>query len=109
MPTPSTQIIQLLLPFMSAVTRPTFERMLRLVCGAILAPGARTVTGCLRAVGLEDAQDFANYHRVLNRAVWSPLVMSRILLDLLVACIVPKGARLVFVIDDTLERRRGKK
>ena len=74
--TPSTHIIQLLLPFTAAVTRPTFERMLRLICGAILAPGARTVTGCLRAVGLDDAEDFANYHRVLSRAVWSPPMPS---------------------------------
>lgn len=106
---PSSQIIQLLSPFRSAVTRPTFARMLQLVCGAILAPGARTVTGCLRAVGLEEATDFANYHRVLSRSVWSPFALSRILLGLLVTCLVPKGARLVFVVDDTLERRRGKR
>src|SRR5947209_9945801 len=103
--TPSIQIIQLLSAFRAAVTRPTFSRMLVLMCGAILAPGARTVASCLRAVGLEDAPDFANFHRVLNRAVWSAFAMSRILLRLLVACLVPKDARLVFVIDDTLERR----
>jgi hypothetical protein len=107
--TPSTQIIQLLSPFRAALTRPTFERMLRLMCGAILAPGARTVTACIRAIGEDEASDFANYHRVLSRAVWSPLALSRILLGLLVACFVAEGMPLVFVIDDTLERRRGKK
>jgi hypothetical protein len=83
--------------------------MLVLVCGAVLAPGARTVTSCLRAVGLEDAKDFSSYHRVFNRAKWSPVVMSRILLGLLVAAFYPAGAPLLFVVDDTLERRRGKR
>jgi hypothetical protein len=106
--TPSREIVHLLSPFRTALTRPTFERMVQLVCGAILAPGARTVTACLRAVGLEEADGFANYHRVLNRAVWSAFAMSRILLSLLVTFLVPEGAPLVFVIDDTLERRRGK-
>lgn len=109
MPTPSTEIIQLLSAFAAATTAPMFARMLMLVTGAILAPGARTVAACLRAVGLDDAKDFSSYHRVLNRAVWSPFVMSRILLGLLVASIVPREGPLIFVIDDTLERRRGKK
>lgn len=107
--TPSREIVHLLSPFRAAVTRPTWERMLQLVCGAILAPGARTVTACLRAVGLDDAEGFGNYHRVLSWAVWSPFALSRILLGLLVACFAPRDAQLFFVIDDTLERRRGKK
>jgi hypothetical protein len=49
---------------------------------------------------------FQNYHRVLNRAVWSPLAVSRILLGLLSAAFVPDGP-LVMALDDTLERRRG--
>ena len=49
---------------------------------------------------------FQNYHRVLNRAVWSPLAVSRILLGLLIAAFVP-GGPLVVALDDTLERRRG--
>src|SRR6266498_3704922 len=104
MPTPSTEIIQLLSAFAAATTAPVFARMLVLVCGAVLAPGARTVTSCLRAVGLEDAKDFSSYHRVFNRAKWSPFVMSRILLGLLAASFCPQGAPLLFVVDDTLER-----
>lgn len=106
---PSPEIIQLLSAFRAATTAPTFERMLTLLWGAVLAPGVRTVTSCLRAVGLEQVPDFGNYHRVLSRCRWSPLVMSRILLSLLVAAFLPKGAALVLVVDDTLERRRGKK
>jgi DDE superfamily endonuclease len=49
---------------------------------------------------------FQNFHRVLNRAEWSPLAASRILLGLLVAAFVPAGP-VVVALDDTLERRRG--
>jgi DDE superfamily endonuclease len=80
-----------------------------LLTGAILAPGKRTVASALRAVGLEDERRFCNYHRVLNRAAWSSREASRILLELLVEAFVPGGGPLVVGIDETLERRQGKK
>lgn len=80
-----------------------------LVVGAILAPGKRTVTSALRVMGLSDEQQFQNYHRVLNRAVWSALELSQILLGLLVAAFVPPGAPLIIGADETLERRKGEK
>lgn len=79
-----------------------------LLVGAILAPGKRTVTAVLRVMGLSDEEHFQNYHRVLNRAVWSSLGISRILLEWLVITFVPCGV-LVFGLDDTIERRWGMK
>jgi hypothetical protein len=49
---------------------------------------------------------FQNYHRVLNRAIWSSLAASRILLGLLVTAFASQGP-LVLGIDETIERRRG--
>ena len=43
---------------------------------------------------------------MLNRCVWSPLQGSQLLLQVLVATFTPCG-RLVFGLDDTIERRRG--
>lgn len=77
-----------------------------LLIGAILAPGKRTVTSALRVMGLSDERRFQIYHRVLNRAVWSCRQASLILLRMLVAAFAPTGP-LVFVIDDTIERRWG--
>jgi hypothetical protein len=57
---------------------------------------------------LSDEQHFQNYHRVLSRAVWSSLSISRILLMLLVNTFVSKGP-VVMGIDETIERRRGAK
>lgn len=106
---PSAEIILLLSVFRQATTRPVFERMVTLVCGAIVAPGVRTVAATLSAMGLSDVSDFGAYHRVLNRAKWSPLVMSRLLLGLILAAFALRGEPLMLLIDDTLERRRGKK
>ena len=79
-----------------------------LLAGAILAPGKRTVASVLRITGLSRERRFVNYHRVLNRAAWCPRVASRLLLGLLVAAFVPSGP-IVLGIDDTIERRRGKR
>lgn len=88
--------------------RRTWRHVPILVVGAILTPGQRMVSTALRAVGLGRVCTFQNYHRVLNRAVWSGLGVSRILLRLLVATFAPTGP-LVVGIDETIERRRGPK
>lgn len=80
-----------------------------LIYGTILAPGRRTVTAALRVMGLEGNPDFGKYHRVLNRARWKPLLLSRLLLRLIILVCVPSGAPLVLVVDETLERRWGRK
>jgi hypothetical protein len=76
--------------------------------GAILTPGRRTVSSALRAVGLCQQKQFHRYHRVLSHASWSSVKASRILLRSLVEVFVPEGP-LVVGIDETLERRYGKK
>ncbi len=79
-----------------------------LLTGAILAPGKRTVASILRITGLARERRFVNYHRVLNRAAWCPRAASRLLFGLLAAVFVPTGP-VVLGIDDTIERRRGKR
>ena len=74
--------------------------------GAILVPGRRTVTAVLRIMGLESERLFQNYHRVLNRATWSSLTLSSVLLRLLVETFAPRGP-VICGLDDTIERRRG--
>ena len=78
--TPSIQIIQLLATFRPAFTKPTFENVQTLIYGAILAPGKRTVTAALTVMGLGEAANFGKYHRVLNKARWSPWLLSYLLL-----------------------------
>ena len=100
--------VPILMVFAPLFTRPVFEHVQLLVVGAILAPGKRTVTSALRAVGLDQEPQFQKYHRVLNRAKWSSFEAAHILLDLLIPAFAPSGP-LVFSGDDTIERRWGPK
>jgi hypothetical protein len=79
-----------------------------LLVGAILAPGRRTVASILRIAGLSRERRFVNDHRVLNRAAWSGRAAARVLLGLLLDVFVPTGPVLLG-LDDTIERRRGKR
>ena len=80
-----------------------------LLIGAILTPGKRVVSEALRVLGLSQSAKFAQYHQVLNRAVWSPLELAQVLLKLLVKTFTESGDVLVFGIDPTIERRWGRK
>ena len=105
----SPEVVQLLSIFTIGVTGPTLVKMAILLQGTILASGRRTITAALRVMGLSDDQEFSKYHHVFNRAKWSPWVLSKGVLSLLVNTCLPPGTALVLLIDDTLERRRGDK
>src|SRR5215212_8174401 len=103
-----TTMIRVLAPFAPLFSRRVFQHVQLLLTGLILAPGKRTVASALRAVGLDKEKRFCRYHRVLSRAAWSRREASRLLLGLLVEAFVPDGP-LVIGVDETLERRQGKK
>ena len=104
---PPDAIVAVLVPFAKLFTNPTWRKAQVLVVGAILTPGQRTVTAALRVMGRSDHRDYARYHEVLNRAVWSPREAARILLILMLQYLDRGDGPLVFGIDETLERRRG--
>jgi hypothetical protein len=79
-----------------------------LVIGALLTPGKRTVTAVLSVMGLRQSRHLQNYPRVLNRARWSSRAISRHLLRVLLTVFAPTGP-ILLGLDDTIERRRGKK
>jgi DDE superfamily endonuclease len=108
MPTLPKEMIRVLTLFAPLFSKSVFQHVQVLLAGAILAPGKRTVASALRAMGLEEERHFCRYHRVLSRATWSSREVSRLLLGLLVEAFVSEGP-LVLGIDETLERRRGKK
>jgi len=106
MPTLQTEYITILGAFARLFSKRIWEHAQILLLGAILSPVERTVTAALRVMGLSWEKHFQNYHRVLNRAVWSSLEASRILLGLLINTFVIRGPVLLG-LDDTIERRRG--
>jgi len=104
-----TAMVQLLAPFAPLFSERVWPHARVLVVGTILAPGKRTVGAALRILGLGRTKQYQRYHRVLNRAVWSSREASRVLLGLLVKAFLPEGEPLVIGLDETLERRWGKK
>jgi hypothetical protein len=59
-------------------------------------------------MGLGQEPRFERYHRVLSRACWSGLQAAKILLGLVIQ-LLPKHWVPLMVVDDTVERRRGKR
>lgn len=102
------QIITLLFYFAPIFTKPTWEHAKTLAIGAILCPGARRITSVLKIMGLSQERRFEKYHRFLNRSQWNSLHLARILLGLLLQ-LLPENYPILIAVDETLERRKGKK
>jgi len=101
--------LMVLSSFAQLFTRPVWKHVQVLVAGAILCRGPRTVAGVLRTLGMADEPGFCKYHRVLSRARWSGLQGAKILLGLLVAVAASQGFPLIILVDETVERRKGRK
>lgn len=104
----SQEMLPILLAFTPQFSKPVFRHVQVLVVGSLLTPGVRTVCAALRVMGLSGERQFQTYHRVLNRDRWSSRKVAQALLGLLIKSFVPSGP-VVIGLDDTLERRRGKK
>lgn len=104
----NNDIIALIAPFMVMFSKKSWLKVQTLLIGAVLCRGKRTVTSILRVMGLREEKHFCNYHRVLNRVKWSGLMGGKILLGLLIS-IIPEVWPLIILIDETIERRKGKK
>ena len=87
----------------------TWQKAQVLLAGTILTPGQRTVASALRVMGPAATATMLATIMWLNRAAWSPLGASQVLLRLLIQHLDHGDGPLVFGIDETLERRRGSK
>jgi len=103
----SPSILAILWPFSVLFSHSSWLTSLELLLGAILCKGERTVTGILRATGSSQNKGFSKYHGILNSLDWSPKRGSEILLKMLLKMVGKE--RPVILIDETLERRKGKK
>lgn len=103
------EFLSLMIHYRPLFSKPVYPHIQLLLGGAILTPGKRTVTALLRTLGLSKEKRFCKYHRVLSRAKWSALRGARMLLYQLVSTFLLSQSRLVFALDETLERRWGPK
>jgi hypothetical protein len=88
------------------LTARTWENLGVLVRGAILAPGARTVTGCLRAAWPWVTKHWSAYENVLRRARLDMRVLARELFRQILE-LLPPQAVVELIVDESLVRRYG--
>ena len=108
-PTVPASLAALLAVFRPCLTRPSYRTFCQLVCGLIAAGGRRTVTGMLAGAGLAGVWHHSRAHQLFAYARWSPDRLGLALLELVVARLVPAGASIELVVDDSLFRRRGRR
>lgn len=108
MPLPA-EISAVLNVFQSLFTEPTWRKVQVLLVGTLLAQGRRTVSAALRQMGHSEDEHYSLYHQVLNRARWSRMAAARRLMRLVVRTFGRLDGPLRLVIDETLERRWGRK
>lgn len=99
----------LLAIFRPLLTAPSYRTFCALTCGLIATGRRRTVTGMLTGAGLAGWWHHSRAHHLFAYARWSPDALGLALLRLAVARLVPAGAPITLVVDDTLFRRRGRR
>jgi hypothetical protein len=87
--------MQALAPFAPLFSDRVWRLVQVFLLGAMLTPGARTVTAALRVMGLLGERHVTNSQRVVRRAAWSARHGSRTLLGALITLLVPSGATIV--------------
>ena len=108
-PTLPASLTGLLGIFEACFTAPTFRTFCALVAGLVAQTGSRTVCGMLLGAGLSRVWGHDRAHRFFSCARWSPQQVGLALARLVVELLVPAGAAVTVVVDDTLFRRRGRK
>lgn len=100
-------IISFLLPFATLFKlKKSFVKFVALFIGALFCKTGTTICGCLRVLGMRGETAFSNYHRILNKNPLNMLAAAKILAGLVLQL---AGNKVILVIDEHLERRRGAK
>jgi hypothetical protein len=94
--------------FSSCFTKPSFQTFCVLVTGWLLGCGRRTVTRVLLAGDGLKRRTFSCYHRFFSQARWAVDAVGRVVLGLVLK-FVPQDAAIVAAVDDTLNRKTGKR
>ena len=92
----------------SCFTKPSFQTFCVIAAGWLLGHGRRTVTHVLLAGDGLRHKTVSGDHRFFSQARWSVDQVGRVVLQLVLKCI-PRDAPLVVAVDDTLNRKTGKR
>jgi hypothetical protein len=105
---PHFEILNIFHIFSPVFSSPCWKKAVSIFVGTVLCKHKHTTTNILRALGLSQSSTFCNFHRFFNRDKWSMTEAAKILAQKIISVFIPEGPILIG-IDETLERRWGKK
>ena len=94
--------------FASCFTKPSFQTFGVIVTGWLLGHGRRVVTRILLAGDGLKVKTFSCYHRFFSQARWTVDAIAWVMLALVLK-FIPDDAPIVVAVDDTLNRKTGKR
>jgi hypothetical protein len=94
--------------FASCFTKPTLDTFRVIVTGWLLGGGRRTVTHVLLMGDGLRIKTFSCYHRFFSKARWTIDSMGRVIVAMVLK-FIPQNAPIVAAVDDTLNRKTGKR
>ncbi len=94
--------------FSGCFTKPSFQTFCVIVAGWLLGHGRRTVTRVLLAGDGLQRKTFSCYHRFFSQARWSVDGIGRVVFGRVLK-FIPEETPIVVAVDDTLNRKTGKR
>jgi hypothetical protein len=108
LPVPASLMAVLTL-FSGCFTAPSFRTFCALVAGLAGQTGRRTICGMIVGSGLGGLVRHERFHRFFSAAAWCPDELGLTLARMVAGLLLPPGAELVVLVDDTLLKRWGRK
>jgi hypothetical protein len=94
--------------FRACFSAPSYRIFVALVIGWVLTVGKHTVSQVILTMGLHESGHFATIYRFLGKGQWSTDLVSYCLFRILVETLIAEGFEILVVVDDTLNKHRGK-
>lgn len=95
--------------FRKCFSAPSLEIFMALVIGWALTVGRHTISRVILTMGLHESRHFASVYRFFSRERWLADMISHALFELMLDIVVPLGAEILLIVDDTLNKHFGKK
>lgn len=95
--------------FRACFTAPSLELFVAMMVGWVLTVGRHTVSNVILTMGLHESRHFASVYRFVGRGRWLADMVSRMVYEALLKTLVVGTAEILLVVDDTLNKHRGKK
>lgn len=93
--------------FKHCFSAPSLPIFVALITGWVLTVGKHTISQVILTMGLHESRHFASIYRFLGKGRWQIDLVSRFLFKLMVKCLLPPGAVIQTVSDDTLNKHCG--